>query len=472
MESITVTSMQSTVTNEINNGMEMMDTKFFVDDGNMCGESNSTVVTTDNQLRPMHCVAQQYAWGRLGSSSTVALMKDAQAMQEDDDLFSIDEDKPYAELWLGTHPNGMSMVTLEGGKEEQEIAAGGKKLPLIEYIQSDPALHCGDESCQDISYLLKVLSVRKVLSIQAHPDKALAEKLHAERPQIYKDPNHKPEMAIALSDTVRAMIGFRPLEEIAAHLDEYPEFRAMIGEESASEIQKLDQSPEAVKNTLKQMFQGYLEQPDDIIHRNVDAMIDRIREMDQHNELQKLILQLEQQFPGDCGIFAPLMFNVKELEFGQGLFIDANEPHAYISGEILECMACSDNVVRAGLTPKLKDVPTLVNMLTYKTTEPNIQDGTAIDDFTTRYEPPVADFCVEVIYVPAGTKYELSEICSASVLLTLEGDAQLTQGDVCTMDVSFGAAAFCSANTKCTILAGPYGVRLTRAFSNVFFKSE
>ena len=38
----------------------------------------------------------------------------------------------------------------------------------------------------------------------------------------------------------------------------------------------------------------------------------------------------------------------------------ANEPHAYVAGEIIECMACSDNVVRAGLTPKFKDVPNLV----------------------------------------------------------------------------------------------------------------
>ncbi len=26
----------------------------------------------------------------------------------------------------------------------------------------------------------------------------------------------------------------------------------------------------------------------------------------------------------------------------------ANEPHAYVAGEIIECMACSDNVVRLG----------------------------------------------------------------------------------------------------------------------------
>ena len=33
--------------------------------------------------------------------------------------------------------------------------------------------------------------------------------------------------------------------------------------------------------------------------------------------------------------------------------------------DCVECMACSDNVVRAGLTPKFKDKQTLCDMLTY-----------------------------------------------------------------------------------------------------------
>ena len=53
---------------------------------------------------------------------------------------------------------------------------------------------------KDLPYLLKVLSVETALSIQAHPDKPLAEKLHAERPNVYKDGNHKPEMAVGLND--------------------------------------------------------------------------------------------------------------------------------------------------------------------------------------------------------------------------------------------------------------------------------
>ena len=43
----------------------------------------------------------------------------------------------------------------------------------------------------------------------------------------------------------------------------------------------------------------------------------------------------------------------------QAIYLAANVPHAYISGELVECMATSDNVIRAGLTPKLRWVSLL-----------------------------------------------------------------------------------------------------------------
>ena len=53
----------------------------------------------------LKCVAQQYAWGKLGLASQVAqLMKNAHPQIE------IQQDKPYAELWMGTHPNGPSIM--------------------------------------------------------------------------------------------------------------------------------------------------------------------------------------------------------------------------------------------------------------------------------------------------------------------------------------------------------------------------
>ena len=55
--------------------------------------------------------------------------------------------------------------------------------------------------------LYQVLSVGRSLSIQAHPDKELAGLLHKLQPTVYKDANHKPEMALALTE-FEALCGF------------------------------------------------------------------------------------------------------------------------------------------------------------------------------------------------------------------------------------------------------------------------
>ena len=49
------------------------------------------------------------------------------------------------------------------------------------------------------------------LSIQAHPDKVLAKKMHKAHPNLYKDDNHKPEMALAYTQ-FEALCGFIPLQ--------------------------------------------------------------------------------------------------------------------------------------------------------------------------------------------------------------------------------------------------------------------
>jgi mannose-6-phosphate isomerase len=56
-----------------------------------------------------------------------------------------------------------------------------------------------------------VLSVARPLSIQAHPDKKLAKKMHKAHPNLYKDDNHKPEMALAYTQ-FEALCGFIPLQ--------------------------------------------------------------------------------------------------------------------------------------------------------------------------------------------------------------------------------------------------------------------
>lgn len=89
------------------------------------------------------------------------------------------------------------------------------ELVVLYFPHSNGYLHCifkgGQTKAASVVLLnivnSQVLSVATALSIQAHPNKKLAEALNAQRPNVYKDANHKPEMAVALS-RFEALSGF------------------------------------------------------------------------------------------------------------------------------------------------------------------------------------------------------------------------------------------------------------------------
>ena len=67
-------------------------------------------------------------------------------------------------------------------------------------------------------------------------------------------------------------------------------------------------------------------------------------------------------------------------------------------------MATSDNVVRAGLTPKFKDSQTLISMLTYNLGEPEVLNGTEIGENLKLYKSGFAEF--DVYKVSQNSKYQ------------------------------------------------------------------
>ena len=191
--------------------------------------------------------------------------------------------------------------------------------------------------------------------------------------------------------------GFRALEEIAENLRAYPELRALVTDPGewytlrcarypklyltylmvviafssipvAADLQRLPMSEESRKHVLKAAFTAYMNAPESMAQKQVDVLVGRLNGMDRDtlSPLNAVMLRLNQQYPGDRGMMAPLLLNYVQLGPGEAFTMQANEPHAYLSGDILECMACSDNVVRVALTPKFKDIPTLLHMLTYE----------------------------------------------------------------------------------------------------------
>ena len=119
---------------------------------------------------------------------------------------------------------------------------------------------------------------------------------------------------------------------------------------------------------------------------------------------------------------APLFLNYLLIAPGESFFMAANEPHAYVAGEIIECMACSDNVVRAGLTSKFKDVTNLVNMLTYTMGGPSIDAGAPeADSRLLRYTPPVPEFEVIMATVPPGETLTMPALSVPAVFIVIAG---------------------------------------------------
>jgi mannose-6-phosphate isomerase len=112
----------------------------------------------------------------------------------------------------------------------------------------------------------KVLSCGKTLSIQAHPDKDLAVKLHAENSAEYGDPNHKPEMAIALTP-FEAMCGFRRIEEISLLLRKHPEFAACISDEAKLKVFMCGlRDEESKRQALEALFSSFMSCPQQDAH--------------------------------------------------------------------------------------------------------------------------------------------------------------------------------------------------------------
>jgi len=287
-----------------------------------------------------------------------------------------------------------------------------------------------------------VLSAGKALSIQAHPDKENAKRLNTENPSKYADPNHKPEMAIALTP-FEAMCGFRRLEEVSFLLKKHPEFAVCISQEAKLAV-FLASDPLSQKEALQMMFSSFMKCDPAVSLEQLNLLLLRLQAEQSkwhphpHDEpawerkCARAILRLAQQFPGDPGAMSPLFLNYLLIAPGESFYMAANEPHAYVAGEIIECMACSDNVVRAGLTPKFKDIDNLVDMLTYSMGGPSIDAGaySADNPDVIRYTPPCPEFEVMILNVEPGKASTYKNPGIPVIMIILEGSGYL-DGKLC-----------------------------------------
>lgn len=283
-----------------------------------------------NQIIKIIPAVKEYAWG---NDTFIA------------DLLSLEKNGPKAEMWIGANRQGSAVVS---GSEER----------LCDVLDKDPSF-CGCTS-DDFPFLLKVLAIAQSLSIQCHPDTEQARRgFEAEsekRKRVdrslwnYQDSSQKAEMLYALTP-VTAMCGFRPFDQMktllkAAVPNLFSEHLSEIGSisELFDKIYRLD------SDTLSYAEAELLKNKENL-----------------PSDVKALVTELGDRYFGDPGVFSPLLLNIIHLNIGQAVYLRPRVLHAYIYGNGVELMNNSDNVLRAGLTPKHVDLDELENVMNAET---------------------------------------------------------------------------------------------------------
>ena len=384
-------------------------------------------------LRPC---GQHYDWGKIGCESAVARLLKAGHYAE-----AITPTKPYAELWMGDHPNGPCFVECEG-----------VHVAISEFLRSG--------GFGEIKFLFKVLSVAKALSIQSHPDAALAQKLHAEFPDVYKDPNPKPELAIALTE-FEALFGFRPVTEISDFLDTVPELLQIVGLAARDRLKvSLSFSASEQESALKETYSCLMRASPGLVASAVESLVSS--STNSTCPARTLAVRLNSQFPGgDVGVLSVFFLNIVNLLPGECLFMGPNVPHAYLAGDIIECMTSSDNVIRGGLTPKFKDVPTLLSSLDYSSTRADARLQPLLVGGCLRWSPPNVPFAVQKYSLSCGEARRLLVNQSGiSIALVVSG-----AGRVGSLAVAEGSVILLTPDCEHSGTADSDGLELFLAFT-------
>jgi mannose-6-phosphate isomerase len=351
-------------------------------------------------------------------------------------------DRPYAELWMGAHPDAPSVLS--------------NGTPLDKAIAEQPDALLGaavhEKFGTRLPFLMKVLAADQPLSLQAHPTTEQARAGFAaeeaagvprdDSTRTFKDPFHKPELLLALTP-VEALCGFRPVEE------------------SLHCLAKLQVSE--LKPTIAALARGGLRaaipqlialSPDirSVLVEAVAAAASRFVAAHDPEFINtyRWAASLAQTYPGDPGVVISLMCNHLTLSPGEAVFLPAGNLHAYLSGAGVEVMAGSDNVLRGGLTAKHVDLAALIEVLDFTdgrvpVIHPVLGPGGL------RYPVPVEDFDLTRCQLDAQSGSLTTR--GPQVLLCTEGAAVLNSADG-ELTLEQGRSAFVPAGTPVTA-SGP-----------------
>lgn len=396
---------------------------------------------TKNRVFKLLGKVQHYAWG--GNSFLPQLLH-----------IHNSESNPFAEYWLGAHENASSEIIINNEQRKK----------LNEYIKSNPSDLLGEyvsDKFKRLPYLLKILDVKNMLSIQVHPSKKIAEKEFVEENKKliplnashrnYKDDNHKPELMLSLGE-FWLLHGFKPKPELLKILKNIPELNFLL---TVFE-----------KGNYYALYKTVMEFDQDIVNEILQPLVDRIVPKYLSDELKKddenfwaARAALTYNEPGkiDRGIFSVYLFNLVKLQNDEAIFQDAGLPHAYLEGQNVEIMANSDNVLRGGLTPKHIDVNELLKHIHFEETIPNIIRKEKIADHIYAFITPAPDFELSAIGVSENEKiFHIAN--SAEIFIVLNGEILVEEKNQTPFIIKSGEAFIAFDKAGMQIAANKYSL--------------
>lgn len=351
---------------------------------------------------------------------------------------SNDQQQPFAEYWLGAHVQAPAELD-NGSKLDSALITHPEWLG--ERVQA---------AFGRLPYLLKVLDVKDMLSIQVHPSRESAIKGFREENEAgvplsasnrnYKDDNHKPELMAALGD-FWLLHGFRNSASMQSLLAARPELNFLL--------------PVFGEGNYEALYRTVMEMPAAEVKARLDPLLERIIPLYQQGSLDRsnpdfwaarAAITFNQPGQVDRGIFSVYLLNLVQMKRGEAIFQDAGILHAYLEGQNVELMANSDNVLRGGLTPKHIDVPELMKHVRFEPVDPKILSGTAMNNKELAYVTPAKDFELRRIDLAAGDHYSLKAE-TLDILLVLNGKVSASSG-ARAVDVEKGGALLMAAGAE------------------------
>lgn len=346
--------------------------------------------------------------------------------------------EPVAEFWLGAHPLSPSRV-------------GGVALDAA--LEADPAQlgeRSGDEFGSLLPFLMKVLSARHALSLQAHPSREQAVEGFAEEEnrgiardaaeRVYRDDWPKPEILVAL-DEFHTLYGFRSpritwqlFNQLGVNDDVLKLLAPLNARGGEAALQEVFLDILAIEGNRLALVHDVLRAARAHEHDPGDAGC-----------LARTALEIDATFPADPGIIAAMLMNHVILRPGEAVYVPAGCMHAHLRGTGIEVMASSDNVLRGGLTRKHIAVDELVRVVDFGWTDPEIITGTEVSAGAFDYPTGCPEFDLWRLELTPGVPVAVPRDGFARIALVTEGAASFRAGGD-TLQLDRGQALFLTAH--------------------------